>query len=77
MIKQLLETVQFLSTVLVYWEFSRLEILAKMALGRFVKFSPSHIFAILKISMKTYSRVYFSMCLFLVIQGGDKKLSEN
>ena len=49
--------------------FSRREILAKMTLGRCVKFSPSPIFAIL---IEEYSMVYSSLCLFLAISGRSR-----
>ena len=41
-------------------------------LGRCVKFSPSPIFAFQGLSMKRYGRVYFSLCLFLVISGRSR-----
>ena len=45
--------------------FSRRVNLAKMTLGRCVKFSPSLMFSLFQgFSMKTYSRVYFLLCLF-------------
>ena len=52
--------------------FSRREILAKMTLDRCVKFSLSPIFVFDGLSMKTYRRVYFSLCLFLVISGRSR-----
>ena len=52
------------------WNFWRWEILAKMTLGRCVKFSLFSLFQ--GLSMKTYCRVYFSLCLFLAISGRSR-----
>ena len=54
----------------VYREFSRREILAKMTLGRCVKFSLSSIFAIQGLSMNTYIRILFRCVYFCRFQGG-------
>ena len=56
--------------------FSRLEFFAKMSFGRCVKYSLSSFTLFQGHSMKTYSRVYFLLCLFSAISGRSK-LSEN
>ena len=52
--------------------FSRREILAKMTLGRCVKFNWVLILLFQGLSMKTYNRVYFSLSLFLAISGRSR-----